>query len=346
MREHRLGSRARLAGASLLVLSAGFSLLALPAVAAERVAGSFVIAASGILPDETLWKSISGLSMPDLFQQFIERYPDSKFRPEAEARLQALQADEGNASAEDQAGQLLQPGQESDPAVAADQPAGSASGSGEVSRTIATGEGAPAGEAPVTADEGAALIAELDRLGCAPGTSTDYGPDAQIAVIRFGQATGMKVNPYSPPADLLDLMSHAQDGVCQRLAAGQPASDAPVVYADQPADAPVYKKAKRASAYVAKSYDKPYVKPYVAARKAYKSSAKVAKAYVAPVRVKKTASYVAPARKKAKIVYNAPRKPKYKVDLPSSLAIGALLLSAGGGNHGGNSNSGSNGPWH
>ncbi len=43
-------------------------------------------------PDQTFWQTIKDTTLPDLFTMFIERYPDSAHRPQAEQRLKRLQS--------------------------------------------------------------------------------------------------------------------------------------------------------------------------------------------------------------------------------------------------------------
>ncbi len=70
-----------------------------PAFARDRTAGAEQ-------PDTTFWMTIKDTDLPDLFEMFIKRYPDSAHRPKAERQLRKLQGS-ARPSAMDQAKALI-----------------------------------------------------------------------------------------------------------------------------------------------------------------------------------------------------------------------------------------------
>lgn len=278
-----------------------------------------IVIAQAVSPDETLWKSIKDLSMPDLLEQFIKRYPDSTHRAEAEARLAELAGDDGT-SADEQAAELLgdEPGNEV--ASAAEE------GDGPIVRQVIVGAtgSSEAGEAvvdgPLNAEVAGAIIAELDRAGCGPGDTGEFYADATEAMKRFSNATGMAVTMDGLSAATVTILKAAKDNVCATEVVESGAEDeGKIVYTNKPAV-----KSKSAKTYTAKktyvpkktytekktwtSRKKVHVDKKVYEKKAVRKEAYVEKKVYAPKRVEPKKVYVEKKVVTPKKVYAAPKK--------------------------------------
>jgi hypothetical protein len=187
--------------------------------------------AGPVAPDERFWSTIRNSSLPDLFEMFIKRYPESARRPEAEARLAALQGAQKSASAEEQAGSMLKP-EKSETKSEPTSPV--TTGSTPPTRSAAQRPAAPVTDARApasfpTRSEIMVIQAELLRVGCL-GDSVDgiWGPKTQAAAAQFASSAGLEGQVARPGMAILDALRKTPGQVCTRTAsvpAAQPRAE-------------------------------------------------------------------------------------------------------------------------
>ena len=213
--------------------------------------------AGPVAPDERFWSTIQNSSLPDLFEMFIKRYPDSALRPQAEARLAALKGGEKSASAEEQAGSMLRQD------TRATKPEAEAEPRPETSSRLTTGSTPPTrsatqrpappvtdARAPVsfpTRSEIMVIQAELLRVGCL-GDTVDgiWGPKTQAAAAQFASSAGLDGQVARPGMAILDALRKTPGQVCTRTASVPAAEPRAEPVRRAPARAPTTSSARPA----------------------------------------------------------------------------------------------------
>lgn len=293
--------------------------LSLPATSAR--ADETAATASPVAADETLWASIKDLSMPDLLEEFIKRYPDSPHRAEAEAKLAALKSDGNATSASDEAAKLLDSGE-----TAATAPEG---GDASLTRDVAAETAAGAVVDPALAGS---IVAELERMGCEPGPGDGtYGDTAKAAVARFATSSGLTLDSTAPTPEMLSVLKLGGDDVCRKAVAEEAA----------PAEAPaVQPAAKVKKAKVVTKRRKPSTKS-ATIRKAARKSTQTSQAKSASKKV--VAKARKPARKKTVVAKKKTAPAAPATTSSQSTVIQASSNGGGNGNGGGGSGGGGGG---
>ncbi len=182
------------------------------------------LAQSGpVNPDDRFWRTIKDSSLPDLFEMFIKRYPDSPHRANAEQRLAALRGTSNQASAEEQAKTMLQPAKPAPPAPArSTQPATSPTVTASIPRAR------PPVAAFPTRGEIMVIQAELMRVGCLPGQIDGvWGPQTQGAANQFVRFAGLQSQLAVAGPALLGALRKAPGQVCRSNPAPVPAAVRP-----------------------------------------------------------------------------------------------------------------------
>ncbi len=204
-------------------------------------------------PDQTFWQTIKDTTLPDLFAMFIERYPNSAHRPQAEQRLKRLQA--GNQpSALEQARLLTGKTKATSARVRGVTPMPSSATRAPVlaAPVLATAPAsvpvlAPApAPAPASRPASAQIAAQktapplislgangqyfseesspetilliqynLNRVGCTlEKLDGKWGPNSREAAARFATTIDQPLVTTTPNTDLLRVLKSHQEGTC------------------------------------------------------------------------------------------------------------------------------------
>jgi hypothetical protein len=172
--------------------------------------------AGPVSPDERFWSTIQNSTLPDLFEMFIKRYPESPRRPEAEARLAALKSGQNAASAQEQADSMLrkEAATETSPLTTGSTP--------PPTRSATPAQPVTEARAPATfptRTEIMVIQAELLRVGCL-GDTVDgiWGPKTQAAASLFVSTTGLEGQMARPGLAILDALRKSPGRVCTQTA--------------------------------------------------------------------------------------------------------------------------------
>lgn len=165
--------------------------------------GTFQVAQAS--PDEKLWQTIKNVPVPGLFKKFLERYPNSRFRADAEAKLQEL---EGTTSKATEAEQLLEQA----------EPQRSAQYEAKPEKVLTRGTNPIVSPVSAQASDLVAVIqTELARCGCHTAAIDGYwGPLTIQATARFLSATGHSIDGSQPSAKLLGAVKATKKVVCRQ----------------------------------------------------------------------------------------------------------------------------------
>jgi len=176
----------------------------------------------GPTPDEAAWSLLKDTIDDAALKRFIQRYPDSALRHEAEARIDALVAEraaKANEAAEAEAGEkIAQPAQAATavkPTEFAPPPAPLSSEQRIAS--LPPAESAPAAPAPVAAPSLVQQIKkELQRVGCYAGKVDDDWTSSEVkqSIAKFVKAISLAKTLDQPDTDLLNAIRGQPARVC------------------------------------------------------------------------------------------------------------------------------------
>ncbi len=224
-------------------------------LSAHSVASAQDLTAGAEQPDHTFWQNIKDTTLPDLFAMFIERYPNSTHRLQAEQRLKRLQAGNQPSSLE-QARQLtgnnVQTGARVRgitpmPKTATRSPVLGAPVLATAPAVAPTIAPAPAPAATQTASkksptplislgangqyftdetspETILLIQyNLKRVGCMlEKLDGKWGPNSQEAAAHFAKTIDQPLVTITPNTDLLRVLKNHEEGTCPPIAKPAP----------------------------------------------------------------------------------------------------------------------------
>ena len=163
-------------------------------------------------PDKTaeiaFWQSIQNATRRDMFETYLEQYPDGLYAKLARLKIDAIGQEEqaaAAAKAKAAAEAAPPPTTGTELTVAALTPAESSSVSvpSEASRSLSPGELA------------SAMQTELNRLGCPAGkVDGDWGNRSRQALQSYGREAGIELASLDPDPAVLDLLRKSTGRVC------------------------------------------------------------------------------------------------------------------------------------
>ena len=332
-------------------------------------------AGDDVQPDQTFWKTIRDTTLPELFEMFLRRYPESVYRREAEQKLQALRGNAGHGALR-QADQLTrQIPEKSIPAPTVDrqgQAAGtrapalaapvmavapaspgssypieapavpSASGQQQFPEPDTRKSAAlspddhPRGTQQVTQDTIILIQHNLNRVGCTVGKlDGKWGSKTQASASRFARTVELPLVTAMPNNDLLTVLKTYEEGTCAPLIKAGPKAKRWKKTRIRPA------ARKRSKKYRVRRKIKTTRKKVVVKRKVVqKKKRKVTKKRV--VRKKVKTAHVSGSHKKKRVVRRKKRKSNSipKDDALSVFRAGVATSAAFGRRGRGGSNGG------
>jgi hypothetical protein len=157
------------------------------------------------------WQSMQDATRPEMFETYLEQYPDGLYAKLARLKIDAIQqaaqaeaAAAAKAKIAAEATSTQGPGKEITVAVLtpAETPT-SLSAPSEASRSLSEGELA------------SAMQTELNRLGCPVGkVDGNWGNKSRDALRTFGRAAGIELASLDPDAAVLDLLKKSNGRIC------------------------------------------------------------------------------------------------------------------------------------